>query len=132
VDCMGLKLLVTERNGNIRDLLRREFAEEGFEVDVAADASSLRDRLEVRAGYALAVLDEELPNAGAEPVLAICSRLAPETSVILHVFPGGEHEDGEDGVACVVEKSGDFERLKRAVFDVLSKRFAHPCEERGR
>lgn len=132
MDFKGLKLLVTERNGNIRDLLRREFAEEGFEVDVAADASSLRDRLEVRAGYALAVLDEELPNAGAEPILDICSRLAPEIPVILHVFPGGEREDDEDGVACVVEKRGDFERLKRAVFDVLLKRPARPCEERGR
>jgi len=131
VDRNNRKLLVTERNGNIRDLLRREFAAEGFEVDVAADASSLRDLLESGAGYALAVLDEDLPNAGAEPVLDMCARLAPEMIVILHVFPGGER-GGEAGASLAVEKSGDFAPLKSAVIAAMSKNPAQPCGERGR
>lgn len=131
MDCKSLKLLVAERNGNIRDLLRREFEEEGFEVDVAADASSLRDRLEAGTGYALVVLDEELPNAGAETVQDMCARLAPEMTIILHVFPGGQG-GGENGALPAVEKSGDFERLKRAAFEALSKRPARPLKERGR
>ncbi len=124
----GPTILVTERNANIRDLLRREFGKEGFIVHVAADATSLRERLTDGTAYALAVLDEDLPSAGVEPALAMILRLAPDLPVILHAFPGGAR-GGESGHATrLVEKSGDFDCLKRAVSELIATRRAQGDE----
>jgi len=117
-------ILVTERNANILDLLRREFEREGFIVHVAADAASLRERLTNADRYALAVLDEDLPSAGLEPALAMILRLAPGLPVILHAFPGAGEGGQAEGAARLVEKSGEFESLKRAVSDMIATRSA--------
>lgn len=125
-------ILVTERNANIRDLLRREFGKEGFDVCVAADSAALRERLTDGTSYALAIVDEDLPSAGEEPALAMILRLSPGLPVILHAFPGGgEAESGPEAVR-IVRKSGDFDCLKRAVLEMTETRTAPSDLERGR
>ncbi len=68
---MSQRLLVVDDDLRLRDLLGQYFTEQGFSVDLAADAVEMDKKL-ARNHYALMVLDLMLPG---EDGLAICRRL---------------------------------------------------------
>lgn len=72
------KILVVEDEGDIRELLRYNLAQEGFAVEEAADGAEALDRISRRAPD-LIVLDLMLPRMSG---LELCRRLrsAPETA----------------------------------------------------
>ncbi|MEF3696468.1 response regulator [Desulfolutivibrio sp.] len=121
VESPGHTILVTERNGNIRELLRRELGRAGYRVLTAADAPTAREILRENASVELVILDEELPNAGEEGGLAAFFRGAGGPPVILHAFSQGACAYREDGqVAAVVEKGGGLELLTAAVARIFA------------
>jgi DNA-binding NtrC family response regulator len=114
-------ILVTERNGNIRELLRRELQRAGYRVLTAADAPAARDILRENAAVDLVILDEELPGAAGEGGLGAIFGIAGGPPVILHAFSQGAGAWLEEaGVAAVVEKGGDLELLSAAVARILA------------
>lgn len=121
MDQAGRTILVTERNGNIRELLRRELRRAGYAVLTAADVEAALDILEHNAGVDLVILDEELPGATGEGGLEAFFGNAGGPPVILHAFSQGACAvKQEDRVAAVVEKGGDLELLSAAVARVFA------------
>ncbi len=121
VDRPGRTILVTERNGNIRELLRRELARAGYRVLTAADAPETLTILRENASVELVILDEELPGAGEAGGIEafLCAEGGPP--VIVHAFSHGACACQEGGrVAAVVEKGGGLELLTAAVAKVFA------------
>ena len=58
----GKRLLLVEDNPDVRDALSRHLQRLGFEVDVAAEASTARKMLSATSGYNLMVTDYRLPD----------------------------------------------------------------------
>ena len=112
-------LVIAERNANIRELLRREFGREGYAVLTAGSGADVLTHLAGPDPVDLLVLDAEIGDPEGERLVPRLARLFPDLPVVLHVFAGQEAE--EDGVVRV-RKEGDFERLKRAVHEVLYRR----------
>ena len=121
MDNPGRTILVTERNGNIRELLRRELGRAGYRVLTAADAPAARDILGANATVDLVILDEELPDATGEAGLAALFGATGGPPVILHAFSQGACAWRVEGrVAAVVEKGGGLELLTAAVARVFA------------
>lgn len=112
-------LVIAERNANIRELLRREFGREGYAVLTAGSGADVLAHLAGPDQVDLLVLDAEIGDPEGERLVPRLARLFPDLPVVLHVFAGQEAD--EDGVVRV-RKEGDFERLKRAVHEVLYRR----------
>jgi two-component system phosphate regulon response regulator OmpR len=85
------KILVIDDDMRLRELLRRYLSEQGFAVDVAADAAQM-DKALTRENYHLLVLDLMLPG---EDGLAICRRLrgASNTTPIVMLTAKGDEVD---------------------------------------
>jgi len=114
-------ILVTERNGNIRELLRRELHRAGYRVLTAADAPAALDILRENAAVDLVILDEDLPGATGEGGLEAFFGNTGGPPVILHAFSQGACAWLEEArVAAVVEKGGGLELLSAAVTRILA------------
>lgn len=112
-------ILVTERNENIRELLRREFERAGFFTLTAACPSEALGRLRAEPGVGLVILDGDQPEGEAGEVEDFLGRDGPP--VILHCFSPGEIGERETGrVVAVVRKGEDPGRLTAAVADFFS------------
>ncbi|KUG27761.1 hypothetical protein ASZ90_002384 [hydrocarbon metagenome] len=121
MDTSGPTILVTERNGNIRELLRRELVRAGYRVLTAADVPETLHILRENASVELVILDEELPDAGEQGGITafFCAEGGPP--VILHAFSHGACACQAGGrVAAVVEKGGSLELLTAAVARVFA------------
>ncbi len=83
------KILVVDDDLRLRELLKRYLTEQGYTVNVAADAESM-NRVRARDRYDLLVLDLMMPG---EDGLAICRRLragADTTPIIMLTAKGDE------------------------------------------
>ncbi|QLA19278.1 response regulator [Desulfolutivibrio sulfoxidireducens] len=121
VDRARHTILVTERNANIRELLRRELDRAGYGVVTAADAPEALEVLRAEPSVDLVVLDEDLPDAKGDGLVEDLLGGTGGPPVILHAFSQGEGAQRAAGrVAAVVEKGGDLERLTAAVARVFA------------
>ncbi|MGE4553053.1 MAG: response regulator, partial [Desulfovibrionaceae bacterium] len=78
-------LLVVDRNRNVREFLRREFARLGFEVQTARDEgeallSAGRDRPDA------IVLDPDAPRSGRAPLFERLHRGHPDVPIVVHLL----------------------------------------------
>ena len=83
------KILVVDDDLRLRELLKRYLSEQGYSVNVAADADAM-NRARTRERYDLLVLDLMMPG---EDGLAICRRLragADATPIIMLTAKGDE------------------------------------------
>ncbi len=112
-------ILVTERNANIRELLRRELGQAGFFVLTAACPAEALGKLREEPGVSLVILDGDQPEGEAGEVEVFLGKDGPP--VILHCFSPGEVGERETGrVVAVVRKGGDPGQLAAAVADFFS------------
>lgn len=89
VNKQALKILVTDDDQRLRELLKRYLSEQNFQVFTADSASSM-NRLWIRERFDLLVLDLMLPD---EDGLSICRRLRHEndqTAIIMLTARGEE------------------------------------------
>lgn len=120
----GFTILITDRNRHVRNFLRRELTDEGYQVKVATDGRDILRRINVDGPPDLLILDLEVPHVGG---LAILKRLQdhhPQIPVIIHAFP--TEDTGHPAVqsaAAFVEKMGNTDSLKTAVRKVLRNRY---------
>jgi len=114
------RILIADRNRHVRELLRREFREAGYSVQVARDGREVLMMLDVNEPPEVLVLDLEIPLLNGLEIVEILYERVPPLPVVVHAFLA-EHsnEPALKKAAALVEKKGDTSLLKRAVLEVL-------------
>lgn len=118
------KILVTDRNRRVRELLRRELAAAGYQVVVARDS---REILLLIAGDDpphLLLLDPEIFNFSEPQFLEQIQKLYPGLPVIIHTFllDDFNHWQGLRGIV-LLEKKEDIDLLKQVVAEVIDRNY---------
>jgi CheY-like chemotaxis protein len=117
------RILIADKNRHVREFLRREFRGAGYRVQVAKDSEEVMMMVDAKDPPDLLVMDLEMPRGDGLETLEWLEARLPTLPVVIHAFLSEHpyHCDFENA-AAVVEKEGDINRLKTAVFEVL-KRF---------
>jgi len=129
-------ILIADRNRHVREFLRRELMAEGYRVQVAKDGREVMMIIEGSDPPDLLILDLDAPYVGGSMILERLRIRNPPLPVVVHAFPTDYTGSlSEPRVAAFVEKSGDTDRLKAVVTDVLRelypRRFAAGRTEGG-
>lgn len=122
-------ILIADRNRHVREFLKREFTAEGYCIVVAKDGYEVLRLLEGAVPPDLLILDLEIPYTGSRTVLERLKDLRLSLPIVIHAFPSeyGVGSEVENLVAAVVEKSGNTDRLKSVVMEVLQKYYPGRC-----
>jgi len=116
----GFTVLITDRNRHVRNFLRRELSAEGYQVEVAADGRDLLRKVSIADPPDILILDLEIPYSGGPAILERLRRVNSVLPVIIHGFATEDaSHPGVKQTAAFVEKMGNTDRLKTAVFEVL-------------
>lgn len=117
-----IRILLTDRNRHVRELLRRELEAEGYEVAVARDAQETLELLATGEMPDLLVLDLEIPYLAEAKLLESLKQAYPTLPVIIHSF----QPENLGGViaaeaAAFLEKVEDPEPLKTTIAALVHK-----------
>lgn len=114
------RILVSDRNENVRNILCREFLGRGYVVSTAKNADEVLRMLET-ARPALLVMDKHLPGC-ERPGFWDRILTGPDAPfVIMHAFSDDPLPEELVGHAARVEKDGNIETLARAVAWCLAR-----------
>jgi DNA-binding NtrC family response regulator len=115
-------ILIADRNKNVRDFLRREFAAEGYEIITARDGNQVLEEIGRKSPLDLIILDLEIPDADSSEILERAQTRTPPLPVVIHTFLTDEAErDSQNETKIYIEKSGNVDYLKTAVADMLHR-----------
>jgi CheY-like chemotaxis protein len=118
------KILIADRNRHVRDLLRRELTNEGYQVEVARDGREVLSRIDGEDPPQLLVLDLEIPYLDEPEVWARLKDHQPHLPVLIHSFlPEYPTNLTLPIEAAFLEKKGDTDLLKAMVAEVIGKHF---------
>lgn len=117
-----INILVADRNPHVRELLKRELAQEGLQV---ITANSWREVLEYAFGPTmidLLIVDPNLPDMDTERLLQKIGNRIPPLPIILHTLPGDEStaEHLKGSVFSVEKGNGCIEQLKKLIDQLLT------------
>lgn len=116
------KLLIVDDEANIRLLYSAELADEGYEVETAANISEALEKLENHS-FDLALLDIKLKNESGIELLQKIVKERHDMPVILCSAFSSYKDDFSAWLAdSYVVKSGDLTELKEEVKRVLDKK----------
>ena len=124
-----LKILITDRNRHVRDLLRREFAAAGYLVQAAKDGQEVLRLIEAAWEPDLIILDPEVPYLVELAVLERLRERYPYLPVVIHSFPPESAHLAGGQATVFVEKKGDTERLKAVVAEAINSLTPAPPPE---
>lgn len=117
-------IVISDRNPNVREFLRREFTGKGFVVLPARDGWELFRLFRQDTTVHLLVLDPEIPSRYGAGLLERISREMPKLPVILHALNGWEAgKDGTGRVEAVVEKQPDTAELVSTAVKIINRRY---------
>lgn len=118
-----IKILIADRNSNVREFLRREMMAEGYSVELAENGREVLKWAYHREPADLLILDPDLPDAEESLLLKKLRQRIPYLPVILHTF----FSDYMSASKIInptefVEKGGSsIEKLKKVVKEILNK-----------
>jgi CheY-like chemotaxis protein len=118
------KILIADRNKNVRNLLQRELLSEGYQVLLAGeDRELLRLLLDT---VDLLILDPDLPSSLAKPeLIKLLHGRQPALPIVVYTFVNDEVDYRDmPGVALCLEKQEDIGLLKEALVKVIKKHYA--------
>lgn len=119
------KILIADRNRNVRDFLRRELAAEGYLVEVARDGREVLGRLNGDEPPHLLILDLEIPFLDEPEMWARLQDCQPPLPVVIHTFlPEFPTNLTLPLPAIFLEKKGDTDLLKKVVAEVIGKHYS--------
>jgi DNA-binding NtrC family response regulator len=120
-----IKILLADRNHNIRELLRREFEAGGYQVETAGDGREVLMMIRSDESPALLVLDLDLPMVYELNLLEKIQDHTPPLPVIIHYSHRELSEHPDDFTAdAFIEKDGSIDQLKNAVDEVIQRYYA--------
>jgi DNA-binding NtrC family response regulator len=118
------KILIADRNRNVRDFLRRELSAEGYLVEVARDGREVLERINGDDPPHLLILDLEIPYLEEAEVWDRLKERQPPLPVVIHSFlPEYPTNLTLPIAAAFLEKKGDTDRLKAVVAEVIEKHY---------
>ncbi|AFM25386.1 response regulator [Desulfomonile tiedjei] len=116
------KILITDRNRYVRELLRREFRETGFRVQTAKNCSEVLSMVDANDPPDLLILDLEIPFGNGLQILERMQARVPPLPVVVHAFLAEYvNQPALRLAAALVEKRGDIHILKSAVVEALER-----------
>jgi DNA-binding NtrC family response regulator len=111
-----IRILLTDRNRHVRELLRRELETEGYEVAVARDAQEILGLLARGEIPDVLILDLEIPYVTEVNLLEGLKGKYPSLPVIIHSFqPENPRELIAAEAAAFLEKAEDPQQLKTTI-----------------
>lgn len=115
-------ILVADKNRNVRDFLRRELSEDGYDIVVATDGNQVEARIESDTAPDLLVIDLEAPEIDGSKILEMSQTRRPPLPVIIHTFLTEESvRDRVQETESYIEKSGNLDHLRSAIEEMLKK-----------
>jgi DNA-binding response OmpR family regulator len=114
-------ILIVDDDDSVRGLLRRVLAEEGYEVEIAADGAQAVE-IASRTKIDLVLLDLNLPAQSGWETFERLTRADPGLAVIIITARTGQLITAQGaGVAALLEKPLDFPTLLRTISLVLTE-----------
>ena len=117
------KILISDRNKNVREYLKREMKIDGYGIELAKNASEILNRIRNDDSIRLLILDPDLPDLEYETLMQTLIEMTAKLPVILHSYSNnGEGHNCLYAPLQFVEKKGQgIENLKQAVESLLTK-----------
>ena len=117
-----VRILLTDRNRHVRELLRRELETEGYVVAVARNAQEILGSLGDGELPHLLILDLEIPYLAEVNLLESLKKNYPSLPVIIHSFqPENPREFIAANAVAFLEKSEDPHQLKQTIAALVQK-----------
>ena len=118
---MKPKLLVADDEKNLRTLYQLELEDEGYEVETAANAAEVLDKLDQR-DYDVIVLDIQMPGmSGIDLLQKIMARDKRQPVILNTAYPSHRDNFMTWPADAYIVKSADTTELKQAIRKVLVK-----------
>ena len=80
------KILISDRNKNVREYLKREMQVEGYSIELAKNAGEILDRIRDDDSIRLLILDPDLPDLEYETLMQTLIEMTAKLPVILHSY----------------------------------------------
>ncbi len=119
----AFKILIADRNRNVRNLLQRELIGAGYQVILAGEDRELIRLLHDENTADLLILDPDLPSSLSKPeLIRLLHGRRPALPIVIYTFlnDGFDYRD-MPGVAICLEKEEDINLLKEEVTRVINK-----------
>jgi DNA-binding NtrC family response regulator len=117
------KILIADRNRNVRNLLQRELLGDGYQVILAGEDRELIRLLHEEDAADLLILDPDLPSSLSQPeLIKLLHGRRPALPIVIYTFlnDGLDYRD-MPGVVMCLEKEEDINLLKEGVTRVINK-----------
>jgi len=116
-------ILISDRNRNVREYLKREFTAEGYRVIIARSAQEILEWIYNNESIDLVILDPELPYSDEKSLLEKINDRVPSLPVVVHSFSPDYDDQSEmfDTVNFVEKNGSSIEHLKKEVFRLTEK-----------
>jgi DNA-binding NtrC family response regulator len=117
------RILIADRNRNVRNFLQRELLSEGYQVILAGEDRELLQLLRGENPPDLLILDPDIPSSLTTPeLIRLVHARQPNLSIVIHTCWSDDFESLHmPGVAVCLEKEEDVARLKKVVANVIHK-----------
>jgi DNA-binding NtrC family response regulator len=114
-------ILISDRNKNVREYLRRELESEGYHIQLARSAQEVLRGVYQNEFIDLVILDPELFERDETGLLEKIGDRVPALPVILHTFSSDYHDKSNslNGVYFVEKNGNSIEHLKTVVSKLL-------------
>ena len=119
----AFKILIADRNRNVRKLLERELLGEGYQVMLAGEDRELIQLFTEEEPPDVLILDPDLPSYFTKSQLIELLNLHhPFLPIVIHTLLSDDFNySGLPGVAVCLEKGEDTGLLKKVLADVIQK-----------
>ena len=117
------KIVIADRNRNVRNLLQRELFEWGYQVLLAGEDRELLRLLQDENTIDLLILDPDIPSSlGIPDLIRLIHIRQPTLPIVIYTFLGdGFNYSDLPGVAHCLEKGEDISPLREVVTDIIRK-----------
>jgi DNA-binding NtrC family response regulator len=117
------KILLVDRNRNVRNFLQRELSGEGYQVVLAGDDKELLQLLQSDNTSYLLILDPDIPSGLTKSELIKMIHFRhPDLPIVIHTILTDDCNYPEmDGVVGCLEKGEDTGYLKKLIAEVIQK-----------
>ena len=119
----AFKILIADRNRNVRKLLERELLGEGYQVMLAGEDRELIQLFTEAEPPDILILDPDLPSYFTKSQLIELLHLHhPYLPIVIHTLLSDDFNYSElPGVAVCLEKGEDTALLKKVVAETIQK-----------